>query len=65
MFGELGAAVLDADAAAREAVAVGTPAYAELRRLFGADYFKPDGELDRAKVAQLVFTDPEARQQPE
>ena len=62
MFGELGAEVLDADAAAREAVAVGTPAYAELRRLFGAEYFNPDGELNRAKVAQLVFTDPEARQ---
>ena len=61
MFGELGAAVLDADAAAREAVAVGTPAYEELRRLFGENYFKPDGELDRAKVAQLVFADPEAR----
>ena len=61
MFGGLGAEVLDADAAAREAVAVGTPAYEELRELFGVDYFKPDGEIDRAKVAQLVFTDPEAR----
>ncbi|MFI5331585.1 MAG: dephospho-CoA kinase [Desulfobaccales bacterium] len=62
MFGELGAPVLDADAAAREAVAVGTPAYEELRRLFGEEYFDPDGALNRAKVAQLVFTDPEARQ---
>ena len=62
MFGELGAAVLDADAAAKEAVAVGTPAHEELRRLFGAEYFNPDGALNRAKVAQLVFADPEARQ---
>jgi dephospho-CoA kinase len=62
MFGELGAPVLDADAAAREAVAVGTPAWQELRRLYGAEYFNPDGSLNRAKVAQLVFTDPEARQ---
>ena len=62
MFAELGAEVLDADAAAREAVAVGTPAWQELRRLYGAEYFNPDGELIRAKVAQLVFTDPEARQ---
>jgi len=53
---------LDADAAAREAVAVGTPAWQDLRRLYGAEYFNPDGELNRAKVAQLVFTDPEARQ---
>ncbi len=62
MFGELGAPVLDADAAAKDAVAVGTPAYEELRCLFGAEYFNPDGELNRAKVSQLVFTDPEARQ---
>jgi dephospho-CoA kinase len=62
MFRELGAPVLDADAAARDAVAVGTPAWQELRRLYGAEYFNPDGELNRAKVAQLVFTDPEARQ---
>jgi dephospho-CoA kinase len=62
MFGELGALLLDADAAAKDAVAVGTPAYAELRHLFGADYFNPDGSLNRAKVSQLVFTDPEKRQ---
>lgn len=60
MFGELGAAVLDADAAAKDAVAVGAPAYEELRRLFGAEYFQPDGQLDRAKLARLVFADPEA-----
>jgi dephospho-CoA kinase len=62
MFEELGAQVLDADAAAREAVAVGAPAWQELRSLFGEEYFQPDGELDRAKVAKLVFADPEARQ---
>lgn len=61
LFGELGVAVLDADAAAKDAVAVGTPAYVELRRLFGAEFFTPDGELNRARVAQLVFTDPAAR----
>jgi dephospho-CoA kinase len=61
MFGELGAKVLDADAAAREAVAVGAPAWQELRRLFGAEYFNADGSLNRAQVSQLVFSDPEAR----
>jgi dephospho-CoA kinase len=61
MFRELGAEVLDADAAAREAVAVGTPAWRELCRLFGEEFFQPDGGLDRAKLAQLVFSDPEAR----
>ena len=36
MFKELGAEVLDADAIAREAVAVGAPAWQELRRVYGA-----------------------------
>lgn len=62
MFGELGAAVLDADAAAHEAVAVGTLAWQELRQVFGPEYFHSDGSLNRARVSQLVFADPEARQ---
>ena len=64
MFQELGAEVLDADAAAREAVAVGTPAWQDCAAFTGRN-FHPDGSLNRARVAQLVFTDPEARQRPE
>jgi dephospho-CoA kinase len=61
IFAELGAEVLDADQAAREAVAVGAPAWEELRRIYGADYFKENGELNRSRLAQLVFADPEER----
>jgi dephospho-CoA kinase len=61
MFKELGAQVLDADAIAREVVTVGAPAWQELRRLYGADFFNPDGTLNRSRLAQRVFTDPEAR----
>ena len=61
MFKELGAEVLDADAIAREAVAVGQPAWEELRRLYGAEFFHENGELNRSRLAQLVFADPEAR----
>ncbi len=61
MFKELGAEVLDADAIAREAVAVGQPAWVELRRLYGADFFHENGELNRSRLAQVVFADPEAR----
>ena len=61
MFKDLGAEVLDADQAAREAVAVGAPAWVELRRLYGPDYFNENGELNRSRLAQLVFADPEAR----
>jgi dephospho-CoA kinase len=61
MFQELGAEVLDADAMAREAVAVGKPAWVELRRVYGADFFHENGELNRSRLAQVVFADPEAR----
>jgi len=63
MFKELGAVVLDADQIARAAAAVGAPAWRELRRLYGEDYFNPDGSLNRAKLAQRIFADPEARRQ--
>jgi dephospho-CoA kinase len=63
MFKELGAVVLDADQIAREAVAVDTPAWQELRRLFGPDFFHENGTLNRSKLAQRIFADPEARRQ--
>jgi len=58
---ELGAEVLDADAIAREAVAVGAPAWQELRRVYGADFFHENGTLNRSRLAQLVFADRQAR----
>ena len=61
MFKELGAEVLDADAAARDAVAVGAPAWAELRRLYGEEFFNPDGTLNRSRLAQRVFANPDER----
>jgi dephospho-CoA kinase len=61
MFKELGAEVLDADQAARDAVAVGAPAWQELRCVYGEEYFHENGTLNRSRLAQLVFADPEAR----
>jgi dephospho-CoA kinase len=61
MFQDLGAQVIDADEVARNVVAPGQPAWEEIRREFGPDYFQEDGSLDRARMAQLVFRDGEAR----
>ena len=61
MFQDLGAQVIDADDVARNVVAPGQPAWEEIRREFGPDYFQKDGSLDRARMAQLVFRDGEAR----
>jgi dephospho-CoA kinase len=62
MFRELGAEVIDADEVAHGAVSPGQPAWEEVRREFGPDYFREDGSLDRAKMAELVFQDAGARQ---
>ncbi len=61
MFRDLGAHTIDADQVAHEVVAPGRPAWEELRREFSPEYFQEDGALDRSKMAELVFGDPEAR----
>ena len=53
----LGAPVFDADAESRAMVAKGSPALDEIARTFGTEYLQADGELNRAKMAELVFND--------
>jgi len=60
-FRELGVPVIDTDEIARYVVTPGHPAWRLLYAAFGADYFLPDGQLDRAALARLVFADPSAR----
>jgi len=60
-FVELGAAVVDADALAREVVAPGTPGLASVVAQFGSEVLTSAGELDRAKMAEIVFSDPDRR----
>lgn len=54
--------MVDADAIARAVVAAGSPGLARVREEFGEQVIGPDGEMDRAAVARLVFSDPEARE---
>ncbi len=55
-----GAVIIDADAITRDVQAPGAPLLAEMAERFGADIIAADGSLDRAKVAGIVFSDPEA-----
>src|SRR3954463_6766455 len=55
-----GAVILDADAFARDAVRAGTDALGAVVRRFGDEVLGPDGELDRARLAAIVFADREA-----
>ncbi len=56
-----GAVVLDADAFAREAVAAGTEGFERVVHRFGDDMVGSDGELDRPKLAAIVFAEEGAR----
>ena len=56
-----GAVVIDADAAAREVVAPGTPGLAEIAAEFGPEVLRSDGSLDRDRLGELVFADPSLR----
>lgn len=57
IFVELGATIIDADAIAREVVARGTPGLAQIVEAFGPELLTPEGDLDRPKMAGIVFND--------
>ena len=56
-----GAVVIDADAIAREVVEPGTEGLAEVVDAFGPEVLLPDGTLDRPRLGEIVFADPELR----
>lgn len=56
----LGAVIIDSDALAREVVAPGSSGLARVAERFGARVLQPDGSLDRAALASMVFGDPTA-----
>jgi dephospho-CoA kinase len=60
-FAELGAATVDADVLARDAVAPGTPGLERVRERFGDSIIRPDGSLDRPALGRIVFGDRAAR----
>lgn len=61
MFRARGVPVIDADLLAREVVEKGSEGLAEVVKAFGQEVLLPDGSMDRAKVAEIVFADPEKR----
>jgi dephospho-CoA kinase len=58
---DLGGIVIDADRIAREIVLPGGPAYQPVIDRFGPGVVGPDGEIDRAALAAIVFSDDGAR----
>lgn len=64
-FEALGVRVYDADIAAREVIAPGSAALAEIEFVFGAGVFDATGALDRRAMRERVFTDATAREKLE
>jgi dephospho-CoA kinase len=60
-----GVAVVDTDDLARQVVAPGQPALAEVRLAFGPGMVGADGALRRAELARIIFSDSAARQRLE
>lgn len=60
-FRALGAATIDADVLARDAVAPGSPGLAAVVARFGPGVILASGALDRAALARIVFADASAR----
>ncbi len=61
MFRDEGIPVVDADRIAREVTAPGQYAYLEIVHRFGRGILREDGEIDRKKLADIVFSDPARR----
>lgn len=61
MFAKLGAELVDTDQIARDVVAPGQAGLDAVRAAFGEALITPRGELDRAALRKLVFSDPAKR----
>lgn len=60
-FASQGVPTIDADTIARDVVRPTHPASADIRQRFGDDVFRPDGEVDRPRLAARVFDNPAER----
>ncbi|MEN9605869.1 MAG: hypothetical protein RJB29_743 [Actinomycetota bacterium] len=60
ILANFGAVVIDSDQLARQVVERGTPGFDQIVAQFGDEILK-NGDLDRAALASLIFTDPKKR----
>ncbi|XP_053205086.1 dephospho-CoA kinase-like [Panonychus citri] len=58
---EKGITVIDADRIAVEIVEPGKPAWKKIKKAFGSSIIKPDETINREKLGDIIFNDPEKR----
>ena len=61
IFEELGIRVVDADLASRVVVEKGRPSLEEIAKHFGQGILTEEGELDRAKLREIIFNSDEEK----
>jgi len=61
LFQEQGIAVIDSDAVSHQITGAGGAAMADIRTAFGTAYLNEEGALNRARMRELVFSDPGAK----
>ena len=61
MFAARGASVIDTDLIAHQVTSAHGAAMPAIRAQFGDEYLLPNGAMDRAKMRELVFSDPAAK----
>ena len=65
IFAEFGVPVIDTDVIARAVVEPGQPALAQVVETFGPEVVDSDGRLDRRRLRERIFADPEAKRRLE
>lgn len=58
---EFGIEIVDADIVARQVVEPGTPGLNAITEKFGPQVMQHDGTLDRAKLREIIFSQPESK----
>jgi dephospho-CoA kinase len=61
-FKDLGAFVLDADLICRKLVEPEQPAWREISDIFGKEVFTASGKLDRKRLANIIFKNPQKKE---
>ncbi|AWL12910.1 Dephospho-CoA kinase [Saliniradius amylolyticus] len=61
LFAELGVSIIDADIIARQVVEPGSGALGKIEQRFGDKVLSTNGHLDRAKLREIIFSQPEQK----
>jgi dephospho-CoA kinase len=65
LFAALGVPVIDTDVIARQVVEPEQPALAKIAATFGSDVLDAEGRLDRRRMRERIFSDPDAKRRLE